>query len=344
MKVKYFLMSFLLLILIGLYASTNIRAVKYECDPEPNSAKIYNITSVDVDRLEDMWEPLHNDDEGYYEWQENIFDEFEDAPLGPWGLQVYDSYFVLDKNIDEEGSKCQFKVDNTKFYDGYVEFYDYEEEDEDRADTWKVYIDIWEFIDPDNDFNPDCDVDEEDIDVIEDPDDLNRMSWSEDEEKGACTIFHLGVIIVPTPVVNYLDEIEWLDDEDMEDRDIYTILEDDIATDWEGHMNADEKWDSEEIDNDWNSKENKVIHEGTYPWWDEDDNDWDYEDYEEEWTYDEESGFLSLYQVLDGEDVLLEITLETPLISGYEIPVLLGITAVFTIGLIYVIRKKRKVR
>lgn len=378
-KAKYLLMGFLLLMLIGFYASINVRAVEYTCDPEPNTAYIYSIKSVDVEGLEDIWEPYKPKDVSdglpYLEWQWVIFYTFEGVPLGPWGLERYDDHFYIGRNVDEEGAKFQLKVDYTKLYKDYYPIYDWEEEDEDFVNAWSVYVDMWETIDPDDDFNPTPTWSEDWFWLFEDPDDYNRAVWNEDEEDGAVTIGgvsldnwwdgwiddmrntpYLDGILIPTPVNEYLDELEWLDDEDMEEHDAYWLIENATWTDWEDYYDywdgdwdsdwiPDDEWDSDEIENDWeyNSADMQVVHDGTFPWWDIEDEEWEYEDYEEEWTFDEETGWLELYQVLDGADVLLEIGVEEPaVIFGYELPILLGITAAFTIGLIYIIRRKAK--
>ncbi len=71
---------------------------------------------------------------------------------------------------------------------------------------------LWYFIDPDNEFNLDCDIDEEPIGLLEEPiellevpNDYNRQKCNEEEEKDAYTIdwsvepWFLGILI-PIPV------------------------------------------------------------------------------------------------------------------------------------------------
>ena len=67
------------------------------------------------------------------------------------------------------------------------------------------------------------------------------------------------------------------------------------------------------------------------------------EDYEIVWTWDTDGVYQGSEAIVDG-DTIYEIALKKSFlerIPGYELPILLGITAMSTVGLIYIIMKKK---
>jgi hypothetical protein len=62
--------------------------------------------------------------------------------------------------------------------------------------------------------------------------------------------------------------------------------------------------------------------------------------YSEEITYDTSTGVMSDMKYSEGGKVMFEIAL-VPAIPGYELSILLGVSAISTIGLIYIVMKKK---
>lgn len=131
-------------------------------------------------------------------------------------------------------------------------------------------------------------------------------------------------------------EIVWFEDpEDINDAYdtvdgyAYDVIMPFVPIDVVKYLDDIDEWEENRYE-EWRTKENMVIHDSIY----------DGENFLEVYTYDTENGFLTRYQIIDEDgDVIYEYgTSET--IPGYEIPLILGITGIFTIGLIYIIKKK----
>ena len=95
----------------------------------------------------------------------------------------------------------------------------------------------------------------------------------------------------------------------------------------------------------WGSVGNTVVHDAeagdqAFYW------GFDYfEDCTEIWTYDTTYGAWIGYQILDNESNIIykfSIELEIPGIPGFELSIFLGITGITSIGMIYVVMKKKK--
>ncbi|MGV9174188.1 MAG: hypothetical protein ACOC35_16695 [Promethearchaeia archaeon] len=70
-------------------------------------------------------------------------------------------------------------------------------------------------------------------------------------------------------------------------------------------------------------------------------NQWEDEEGYQERTYNDK-GILSSQKMVDSDDnVFYEITLVGEFIPGYELPLLLGMTGIFSVGLIYTIMKRK---
>ncbi len=84
----------------------------------------------------------------------------------------------------------------------------------------------------------------------------------------------------------------------------------------------------------WEARDNMIIHDSIM---DEEEN------FVEMCIYDTETGYLTGYKIVNEDgDVIYEYGL-SQFIPGYEIPLILGITGIFIIGLIYIIKKKTKI-
>ncbi|MFX1257331.1 MAG: Loki-CTERM sorting domain-containing protein [Promethearchaeota archaeon] len=108
----------------------------------------------------------------------------------------------------------------------------------------------------------------------------------------------------------------------------------------------DSEVDEDDFTWDWSVDGNVITGEKSFAW---DDNpettswegDTEIEYYIVKITVDESTGIFSLLQLInDDEEVLYEWGTVSA-IPGYELPILLGITAACTIGLIYIIRKRK---
>ncbi|MFX1258260.1 MAG: hypothetical protein ACFFAN_10395, partial [Promethearchaeota archaeon] len=328
MKAKYFLLGFLFLTLGAFCATANTRATDYSLDEAENSELILEVKTIDGEGIVDLFQPVDLEDGGN-SWVENI-GSWESG--GPWFFA--DLFFV---NIDEIGAKCKFRVDWINDSDDCV-IWDEEKDENIEIDVWTVFYDVWVFVDPDNDFNPEPDLEEVSLVVFQDPDDLNKKTYIEDDinDTGA-NLYDLGECInegdaflirgVATPVDDYLDEIDWQND------DWIPYVYKDFL-DWDSELEEDD------ITWDWDVDENKVIHEASFVWDDTPEDSWgdgdtEIEEYIEETTFDENTGLMSLYQLMnDDEEIIYELAAVSA-IPGYELPILLGITAVFIIGLVY---------
>jgi hypothetical protein len=62
----------------------------------------------------------------------------------------------------------------------------------------------------------------------------------------------------------------------------------------------------------------------------------------ETWTYDSTYGAWTGYKCAANGTTIYEFSIELPFIPGFEIPVLLGVTGFCTIGLVYIVMKKRQ--
>lgn len=67
--------------------------------------------------------------------------------------------------------------------------------------------------------------------------------------------------------------------------------------------------------------------------------DWFHMDVLMEYVYDTSTGLMSSMKYTKGDTVLIEVALLSA-IPGYELPILLGITAISTLGLIYLVMKR----
>ncbi|MFX1260010.1 MAG: hypothetical protein ACFFAN_19345 [Promethearchaeota archaeon] len=334
MKAKYFLLGFLLLTLGAFCATVNTRAADYSLDGAENFELILEITKVDGEGLVDLFQPVDLEDGGK-NWRENI-GNWESC--GPWFFA--DNLFF--NNEDEIGAKCKFKVDWINESDDYV-IWDEEEDENIEIDVWTIFYDVWVFIDPDNDFDPEPDSEEVSLVVFQDPDDLNKKTYIEDDiDDSGANLYDLGECInggdavlirgVATPVADYLDDIDWQNDDWIPDVYVDSLL-------------YDSELDEDDITWDWDVDENKVIHEASFVWDDTPEDTWgdgdtEIEEYIEEITFDENTGLMSLYQIMNDDDEVIYELAAVSAIPGYELPILLGITASFIIGLVYIVRRK----
>ena len=100
--------------------------------------------------------------------------------------------------------------------------------------------------------------------------------------------------VMPTPLEDYLDEIDWDDDYEIDGKILTRTVE---YKDLEGDL--------------------------LY-----------------QYTFNDRGVLESLKAMTEDNEVIYEYAL--PTIPGYELPILLGITAIFTIGIIYTIVKRKK--
>ena len=95
------------------------------------------------------------------------------------------------------------------------------------------------------------------------------------------------------------------------------------------YLDEIDEW-KEDDNEEWKSKDNTVIHDSIF----------DEETFVENFIYDTENGFLVGYKIFDEDGVLVYEYGLSDVIPGYEIPLILGITGIFTIGLIYIMKKR----
>ncbi|MFX1259054.1 MAG: hypothetical protein ACFFAN_14440 [Promethearchaeota archaeon] len=348
MKAKYFLLGFLLLTVGAFCATANTRAADYSIGPPTDTPGQKEITVIDEDGLEDLFEQVDLD-EGGVSWQNAIMGYIGGAPYGTYVMGFLgDGSFANNPNIDDLGAKVQSQIDWVNESDDKV-MYNNDDGEYDEYDVFTVHSDTWAMIDPANDFNPKPDNDEAAYVFAMDPDDYNQWFYQElivtdvgespdDWEEGAntmATVCMLGFstfFILPIPVADYLDEIEW-QDEDFTYQEYGSPAGDNLAA----LFGSD--YDTDDFTHEWYSDGLTVTHEGSI-WW-VDDGDLEVDDYIEVWTWGESYGTLDTYQLMnDDEDILWELGAVSA-IPGYELPILLGVTAAFVIGIIYVIRKRK---
>ncbi|MFX1257854.1 MAG: hypothetical protein ACFFAN_08345 [Promethearchaeota archaeon] len=201
-----------------------------------------------------------------------------------------------------------------------------------------VFYDDWYAVDIDNDFNPEPDGNEYREVVYKDPDDINTKSYSTDpdiEDSGA-TISYVCPF-VPTPVADYLNEIKWQD-------------EDWIPIRYYQKLNSlggayDSELDEDDFTWDWSVDGNVITCESSFAMDDDPETaswegDTEIEDYIGKWTFDENTGMVSISQIMNNDEEILYETRIVSAITRYELPILLWITAASVIGIIYIIRKR----
>ncbi len=132
-------------------------------------------------------------------------------------------------------------------------------------------------------------------------------------------------------------EIVWFQDpEDLNDAyDVvggyaYDITMPFVPIDVVKFLDEIEEWKEDEDHEEWKTKDNTVIHDSIF----------DEETFVEVFIYDTENGFLVGYKIFDEDGVLVYEYGLSDVIPGYEIPLILGITGIFTIGLIYIMKKR----
>jgi hypothetical protein len=132
-------------------------------------------------------------------------------------------------------------------------------------------------------------------------------------------------------------EIVWFQDpEDLNDAyDVvggyaYDITMPFVPIDVVKFLDEIEEWKEDDDHEEWKTKDNTVIHDSIF----------DEETFVEVFIYDTENGFLVGYKIFDEDGVLVYEYGLSDVIPGYEIPLILGITGIFTIGLIYIMKKR----
>lgn len=132
-------------------------------------------------------------------------------------------------------------------------------------------------------------------------------------------------------------EIVWFQDpEDLNDAyDVvggyaYDITMPFVPIDVVKFLDEIEEWKEDEDHEEWKTKDNTVIHDSIF----------DEETFVEVFIYDTGTGFLTGYKIFDEDGVLVYEYGLSDVIPGYEIPLILGITGIFTIGLIYIMKKR----
>ncbi len=91
-----------------------------------------------------------------------------------------------------------------------------------------------------------------------------------------------------------------------------------------------DEWKEDEDHEEWKTKDNTVIHDSIF----------DEETFVEVFIYDTGNGFLTGYKIFDEDGVLVYEYGLVETIPGYEIPLILGLSGIFTIGLIYIMKKR----
>jgi hypothetical protein len=87
-----------------------------------------------------------------------------------------------------------------------------------------------------------------------------------------------------------------------------------------------------EWNKEWENEGNMVLHDSKS---DED------RDFLEVYIYDPDTGFLIGYKIVESDgDIMYEYKLASEIIPGYEIPLILGITGIFIVGLLYLMKKR----
>ena len=131
-------------------------------------------------------------------------------------------------------------------------------------------------------------------------------------------------------------EIVWFQDpEDINDAyDVvggyaYDIIMPFAPISVEKFLDKIDEW-KEDDHEEWKTKDNMVIHDSIF----------DEETFVEIFTYDTETGYLIEFKILDEDGAIIYQYGLSEIIPGYEIPLILGIIGIFTIGLIYIMKKR----
>ncbi len=133
-------------------------------------------------------------------------------------------------------------------------------------------------------------------------------------------------------------EIVWFQDpEDLDDAyDVvggyaYDVTMPFVPIDVAKYLDEIDEWRESDYE-EWKTKDNMVIHDSIF----------DEENFVEIFIYDTENGFLVGYKIIDEDGELIYEYGLSQVIPGYEIPIILSITGIFTIGLIYIMKKRNK--
>ena len=131
-------------------------------------------------------------------------------------------------------------------------------------------------------------------------------------------------------------EIVWFQDpEDINDAyDVvggyaYDIIMPFAPISVEKFLDKIDEW-KEDDHEEWKTKDNMVIHDSIF----------DEENFIEIFTYDTETGYLIEFKILDEDGAIIYQYGLSEIIPGYELPLILGIIGIFTIGLIYIMKKR----
>lgn len=260
-----------------LFASINVRAASYNLGVNEDEKFEYVVQTVDRDKLEDA--------------------------------------FGFDNNPNENSqSSGTYFPDWWQYREGEkLEKYQIQNIDEENVDTYEtemfiVTLDWWDGVGSEGYYSePDLKGDEKDITNSTDDEGLVLYIYTDPEDLNAVTNNSVSWMycvteFIPTPVSEYLDEIEWEDEANAE----YSS-EENIVT-FEGKIGSDE--DGDEV-------------EGF-----------------KKWTYNNQ-GVLQSFEVLDEEEELLYKLGTGGFIPGYSIPIFLGFLVFTSLGLIYIVMKKR---
>jgi len=169
--------------------------------------------------------------------------------------------------------------------------------DAEEVDGWEIEVDVWFWTDDPDDFDDDPDIEDGLTGVIIDPDDVG----------GDENIISMGSVI-GTPVADYLADLEWVDDVDVDGSTVtYVVDADDIEAyltffgmdpDVEDDMTFETKYNNKGVC----SSEKVMLADGT---------------------------------------VVGHIALKGGAIPGYELPILLGVAGISALGLVYIVMKKK---
>jgi len=131
-------------------------------------------------------------------------------------------------------------------------------------------------------------------------------------------------------------EIVWFQDpEDINDAyDVvggygYDVIMPFAPISVEKYLDEIDDW-REDDNEEWKTQDNMVIHDSIFK----------EETFVEIFTYDTETGYLIEYKIIDEDGAIIYKYGLSEFIPGYELPLILGIIGIFTIGLIYIMRKK----
>ena len=131
-------------------------------------------------------------------------------------------------------------------------------------------------------------------------------------------------------------EIVWFQDpEDINDAyDVvggyaYDIIMPFAPITVEKFLDKIDEW-KEDDHEEWKTKDNMVIHDSIF----------DEETFVEIFTYDTETGYLIEFKIIDEDGAIIYQYGLSEIIPGYELPLILGIIGIFTIGLIYIMKKR----